>query len=83
MQIYAKVQKGINTVNFPKKCRGDVEAMVKGLCNANPTERLPMKKGGTENIKKQKWFTGFDWASMVALKQDSRLEALRARRICP
>lgn len=67
MQIYAKVQKGINAVNFPKKCKGDVEVMVKGLCHANPTERLPMKKGGIQNVKSQKWFTGFDWAAMEGM----------------
>lgn len=67
MQIYAKVQKGINAVNFPKKCKGDVEVMVKGLCHANPTERLPMKKGGIQNVKAQKWFNGFDWPSMEGM----------------
>jgi len=64
MQIYAKVQKGINQVVFPKKCKGDVEVLVKGLCNANPTERLPMKKGGIQNVKSAKWFSGFDWSAM-------------------
>ncbi|CAE7197828.1 Prkg1 [Symbiodinium necroappetens] len=67
MQIYAKVQKGINAVVFPKKLKGDVEALVKGLCNSNPTERLAMKKGGIQNIKTQKWFTGFAWSDMESL----------------
>ncbi|CAK9024732.1 unnamed protein product [Durusdinium trenchii] len=67
MQIYAKVQKGINTVTFPKKLKGDVEVMVKGLCHANPTERLPMKKGGIQNVKNQKWFSGFSWSDMESL----------------
>jgi len=61
MQIYAKVQKGINKVIFPKKLKGNIEALVKGLCNASPSERLPMKKGGTQNIKTQAWFNGFNW----------------------
>ena len=38
---------------FPKKLKGNVETLVKGLCNAIPSERLPMKKGGTQNIKSQ------------------------------
>jgi len=65
MQIYSKVQKGILKVAFPKNLKGDGEALVKGLCNAAPAERLPMKKGGTQNIKSQKWFEGFDWAKML------------------
>jgi hypothetical protein len=64
MQIYAKVQKGINKVNFPTKLKGDIETLVKGLCHATPTERIPCKKGGIENVKKEKWFSGFDWAKM-------------------
>lgn len=67
MQIYAKVQKGINKVSFPKNLKGDCEELVKGLCKADPAERLPAKKGGCENIKKSKWFNGFDWAKMFDL----------------
>merc|ERR1711907_413681 len=70
MQIYAKVQKGINRVVFPKKLKGDVEELVKGLCHNLPTERPPMKKGGAENVKKAKWFSGFDWDSMEKLTLD-------------
>uniref|UniRef100_A0A7S1M8I2 Uncharacterized protein n=1 Tax=Alexandrium catenella TaxID=2925 RepID=A0A7S1M8I2_ALECA len=64
MQIYQKVTKGINRVNFPKKCKGVPETLIKGLCNSNPSERLPMKKGDTGNIKSHAWFQGFDWDAM-------------------
>lgn len=67
MQIYSKVQKGIAKVTFPKNCKGDVETLVKGLCQSDPNERLPMKKGGTENVKKQAWFNGFSWDKMFDL----------------
>eukprot|EP00439_Symbiodinium_sp_Y106_P046777 s4226_g5.t7 len=66
-QIYAKVWKGINAVVFPNKLNGDVQALVKVLCNSNPTERLPMKKGGIQNIKAQKWFEGFSWSDLESL----------------
>lgn len=65
MQIYAKVQKGIHKILFPKKLKGNIESLVKGLCHAVPSERLAMKKGGTQNIKKQPWFTGFSWDEMA------------------
>jgi len=67
MQIYGKVQKGINKVNFPKKLKGNIETLVKGLCNANPSERLPMKKGGSDNIKKQAWFSDFSFEDLEKL----------------
>eukprot|EP00440_Ansanella_granifera_P040838 gb/GFBE01044284.1/.p1 GENE.gb/GFBE01044284.1/~~gb/GFBE01044284.1/.p1 ORF type:complete len:770 (+),score=265.98 gb/GFBE01044284.1/:1-2310(+) len=69
MQIYSKVQKGIGKVSFPKKVAA-AEPLIKGLCHASPTERLPMKKGGTTNIKKQKWFEGFNWKDMEELEMD-------------
>jgi len=61
MQIYSKVKKGINKVTFPRKCKGKVETLIKGLCHASPSERLPMKKGETKNIKTQQWYADFDW----------------------
>jgi len=64
MQIYSKVTKGINKINFPAKCKGNCEDLVKNLCKKEPTDRLPMKKGGIANVQKHKWFAGFDWAAM-------------------
>ena len=32
-----QVQKGIQKVVFPKKLKGNIEALVKGLCNATPS----------------------------------------------
>lgn len=64
MQIYQKVNKGIQKVNFPKACKGPAESLIKGLCHSNPTERLPMKKGDTQNVKDHAWYQGFDWDAM-------------------
>jgi len=71
MQIYSKVQKGIGKVTFPKNLKGPCEDFVKGMCNSNPTERIPMKKGGTDNIKSAKWFTGYSWATMLDLTMEA------------
>jgi cGMP-dependent protein kinase len=68
MQIYQKVSKGINKVAFPKKCPQNCEGFVKALCHQNPSERLPMKKGGIKNIKTHAWFKGFAWEDMEKLK---------------
>jgi len=65
MQIYAKVQAGINKVKFTAKTKGPCEDLVKGLCAANAADRLPMKKKGSENVKKHAFYAdGFDWTSM-------------------
>jgi serine/threonine protein kinase len=69
MQIYAKVTKGIQKVAFPPKLKGSCEDLVKSLCTKDATERLPMKKGGIENIKKHAWYNGFDWAKMYSLQE--------------
>jgi len=71
MQIYQKVTKGINKVQFPKACKSVVESLIKGNCHANPSERLPMKKGGLDNVKKHDWFKGFDWEQFEACKMDA------------
>jgi len=71
MQIYQKVTKGINKVSFPKACKGAAETLIKGNCHANPSERFPMKKGGTNNVKNADWYKGFDWDKMEGLTMDA------------
>mmetsp|Transcript_46818 Transcript_46818/g.74732 ORF Transcript_46818/g.74732 Transcript_46818/m.74732 type:complete len:806 (+) Transcript_46818:110-2527(+) len=58
------IRKGIKTVKFPFNTKGDCEDIIKSLCDANPILRLPMKKGGSGNIKKHPWYTGFDWKKL-------------------
>jgi cGMP-dependent protein kinase len=67
MQIYQKVNKGIDNVNFPKRLGETFEGLVKALCHASPIERLPMKKGEASNIKAHPWFGRFDWYAMEHL----------------
>jgi len=68
MQIYSKVMKGINKVPFPAKIQGAPEALVKGLLQKEPSERLPMRPGGTKNIKDCRWYQGFEWQAMETLE---------------
>eukprot|EP00927_Polykrikos_kofoidii_P065450 TRINITY_DN6119_c0_g1_i1.p1 TRINITY_DN6119_c0_g1~~TRINITY_DN6119_c0_g1_i1.p1 ORF type:complete len:789 (-),score=167.82 TRINITY_DN6119_c0_g1_i1:151-2517(-) len=67
MQTYNKINKGIVRVAFPPRCRGSIEDLVKGLLKREPGARLPMRMGGTENIKEHPWYKSFDWASMYDL----------------
>ena len=51
MQTYQKIMRGISKVAFPPKCKGHAEDLIKALCRPEPSERLPLKKGGTRNVK--------------------------------
>lgn len=71
MQIYAKVMKGINKVVIPPKCQGHVGDLIKSLLKKEPSERSPIRPGGTKNIKECKWYANFDWDSMKDLSMDA------------
>jgi len=49
------------------RCRGD---LIKQLLKSDPSERLAMRPGGPQNIKSHKWFEGWNWEAMQALKLD-------------
>jgi len=65
MQTFAKIMKGINTVPLPKACQGDAGQLIKSILAKQPTDRLPMKAGGIQNIKNHDWYIGFDWSKML------------------
>jgi serine/threonine protein kinase len=64
MQAYQKVVKGIDQVNFHKKCLGVVENLIKSLLRQKPAERIPMRPGGIKNVMDHEWYKDFDWKAM-------------------
>lgn len=68
MQTYQKIMRGINKVAFPPKCKGSAEDLIKALCKSEPSERLPLKKGGTRNLKTHPFYKNFDWEALQTLK---------------
>ena len=38
---------------------------MKRFCRENPAERLGYQKDGIMDIKKHKWFQGFDWDGLL------------------
>uniref|UniRef100_A0A7S2I1P8 cGMP-dependent protein kinase n=1 Tax=Alexandrium andersonii TaxID=327968 RepID=A0A7S2I1P8_9DINO len=64
IHIFRKVQRGIEAVSFPSKT--DWAPLVKSLCKQEPSERLPMRKGGGKAVEEHAWFTkaGFDWKAL-------------------
>merc|ERR1712136_586325 len=50
---------------------GHVGDLIKSLLKKEPSERSPMRPGGTKNIKECKWYANFDWDSMKDLSMDA------------
>jgi len=69
METFRRIGAGIDRVRFPQHCKGVVEDLVKQMCKRQPSERLPMRAGGTNNIRQHLWFSSskFDWEAMQNL----------------
>uniref|UniRef100_A0A1I8P6X5 cGMP-dependent protein kinase n=1 Tax=Stomoxys calcitrans TaxID=35570 RepID=A0A1I8P6X5_STOCA len=61
MKTYNIILKGIDMIDFPKRISRSAVQLIKKLCRDVPAERLGYQKGGIQDIKKHKWFLGFDW----------------------
>ncbi|KAI9577962.1 cGMP-dependent protein kinase, isozyme 1 isoform X1 [Glossina fuscipes] len=61
MKTYNIILKGIDMIDFPKHMSRAAIQLIKKLCRDSPVERLGYQKGGIQDIKKHKWFLGFDW----------------------
>lgn len=64
MQIFKKVLAGIRKVALPKKCQGSVGHLLKALLKREPSERLPMRSGGLQMLRKHDWYAGFEWEEL-------------------
>ncbi|XP_024115869.1 cGMP-dependent protein kinase 2 isoform X2 [Oryzias melastigma] len=66
MTIYTFTLKGIEKMDFPKKISKRPEDLIRKLCRRNPSERLGNLKNGITDIKKHRWFNGFNWEGLKA-----------------
>jgi len=62
MSVMANIKRG--AIRFPLRAR-DWPDLVRGLCKHDPSERLPLRKGGSANVECHRWYTkdSFDWPS--------------------
>ncbi|XP_043535155.1 cGMP-dependent protein kinase 2 isoform X3 [Chiloscyllium plagiosum] len=74
IQIYNMILRGMEKVDFPKRISKRPEDLIRRLCKINPTERLGNKKNGINDIRKHKWFQGFDWEGLRSRKMKSALQ---------
>ncbi|KAF7667862.1 hypothetical protein LDENG_00040760 [Lucifuga dentata] len=73
IKIYTMVLHGIEKVDFPKRISKRPDDLIRRLCKLNPVERLGNKKNGIIDIKKHKWFQGFNWEGLRRRKLLSSL----------
>jgi cGMP-dependent protein kinase len=67
MKTYNLILKGIDMIDFTRHHIGrSAQSLIKKLCRDLPSERLGYQKGGIQDIKKHKWFQGFDWNGLVS-----------------
>ncbi|CAD5111405.1 DgyrCDS715 [Dimorphilus gyrociliatus] len=61
MKTYNIILEGVEKLDMPKKVGRNATNLIKKLCKSNPTERLGYGKNGLMEIRKHRWFQGFDW----------------------
>nr|XP_057927791.1 cGMP-dependent protein kinase 2 isoform X3 [Doryrhamphus excisus] len=74
MMTYTFILKGIEKMDFPKKITKRPDDLIRKLCRRNPSERLGNLKSGLSDIKKHRWFNGFNWAGLKARTLPSPLK---------
>ncbi|XP_053547989.1 cGMP-dependent protein kinase 2-like [Bombina bombina] len=74
IKIYNMVLKGIEKVDFPHRIGRRSEDLIRRLCRINPAERLGNRKNGISDIRKHKWFQGFNWDGLRNRKLISPLK---------
>jgi len=67
VKTYQLIVKGITKIVFPQKCQGPVGDFIKAFLMKDPSERLAMLPGGTNNIKEHQWYASFEWDAMKDL----------------
>jgi len=63
MGIYQQILAG--KVSFPRHFDRNAKSLIKKLLVADLTKRYGCLKAGADDIKKHKWFQGFDWEQLV------------------
>jgi len=62
MKTYTLILKGVDALDIPNRRINKVATtLVKKLCRDNPAERLGCQSGGIDDMRKHRWFLGFDW----------------------
>lgn len=67
--IYQKILAG--RLEFPRHFDPHAKDLVRKLLSADRTKRIGNLRNGAEDIKRHKWFKGFDWQAMLTYSYPS------------
>jgi len=65
MKVYNIILRGFDQISMPRHISKNAVLIMKRFCRENPAERLGYQKDGIMDIKKHKWFQGFDWDGLL------------------
>ncbi|KAL7486828.1 hypothetical protein ACHAW6_015511 [Cyclotella cf. meneghiniana] len=72
MEVYEKILSGHITI--PSHFSRSITELVKKLLKTYQSKRLGRTKGGASSVMRQKWFSGFDWNSLLERKLEVPLK---------
>jgi len=61
MKVYNIILRGFDQIDVPRHVNRTAVTLMKRFCRENPVERIGYQKDGVNDIKKHRWFQGFDW----------------------
>lgn len=64
MKTYNMILKGIDALEFPRHMSKHGCVLVKKLCREAPADRLGCQRHGMRDVRKARWFDGFDFAAL-------------------
>lgn len=70
MKVYNIILRGFDQITVPRNVNRTAVTLMKRFCRENPVERIGYQKDGVLDIKKHRWFQGFDWEGLDARSLD-------------
>lgn len=64
MKVYNIILRGFDQIDVPRHVSRTAVTLMKRFCKENPVERIGYQKDGVLDIKKHRWFQGFDWEGL-------------------
>ncbi|XP_074594217.1 cGMP-dependent protein kinase, isozyme 1-like [Brevipalpus obovatus] len=66
LKTYNIILRGFEEIVFDEKIFSkNAINLIRRLCKENPSERIGVQKNGFHDLKRHKWFAGFDWGALV------------------
>eukprot|EP00746_Dinoflagellata_sp_MGD_P138552 gnl/MRDRNA2_/MRDRNA2_72185_c0_seq1.p1 gnl/MRDRNA2_/MRDRNA2_72185_c0~~gnl/MRDRNA2_/MRDRNA2_72185_c0_seq1.p1 ORF type:complete len:927 (+),score=203.48 gnl/MRDRNA2_/MRDRNA2_72185_c0_seq1:186-2966(+) len=60
MQVYKNIKMGVAKIDWPETIQGPLQAVITGLLDPAPRERMGIK-GKVEGLQKHEWFSEISW----------------------